>query len=81
MSFAMGRLGFLTPFKITSFAASLDNVLTGRYFFRLRSRVECEVVHQPSAECPTVRARADPTGPATRDTDAHLNPKVPCRQR
>eukprot|EP00041_Stephanoeca_diplocostata_P005095 m.56232 g.56232 ORF g.56232 m.56232 type:complete len:433 (-) comp15574_c0_seq2:595-1893(-) len=49
MSFAMGRLGFLTPFKIASFAESLDHVLAGRYFFRLRSRLACEVVHEP---CP-----------------------------
>ena len=46
VSFAMGTLGFLTPFDVTDFAGILDQVLDAnsqRVYCTLRTRKRCEV--------------------------------------
>ena len=53
LSFAMGSLGFLTPFPLEEYPHALTQLLRGDFHVTLRMRLECVIV----------RAGADPGGP------------------
>ncbi|KAK8801996.1 hypothetical protein WA158_006391 [Blastocystis sp. Blastoise] len=44
ISFAMGTLGFLTPFDYKYYRDTLNNVISGGFYINIRSRLECKVV-------------------------------------
>lgn len=45
MSFALGSLGFLTPFQASDMETAIHRVLHGQCMVTLRMRLECQIVH------------------------------------
>lgn len=49
ISFAMGSLGFLTPFAFEDHASQLDQILDGGCHLTLRARLSCRIERAPSS--------------------------------
>ena len=49
VSFAMGSLGFLTPFAFEDHASQLDQILDGGCHLTLRARLSCRIERTPSS--------------------------------
>ncbi|TYZ62996.1 hypothetical protein PybrP1_008563 [[Pythium] brassicae (nom. inval.)] len=46
ISFAMGSLGFLTPFEVSGYAEHLTNVINGGFYMSLRSRLVGTIIRK-----------------------------------
>lgn len=72
ISFAMGSLGFLTPFKIEHHQAHLDRILVGGFNISLRSRLTVHLVrHSPESQSEQVPPMDEPN-----DDDHHHRPPL-----
>ena len=69
VSFAMGSLGFLTPFAFEDHASQLDQILDGGCHLTLRARLSCRIERAPGspgrAAAASVSARASCSGGAS----------------
>ncbi|XP_037408450.1 probable NAD kinase 1 [Triticum dicoccoides] len=50
VAFAMGSLGFMTPFPSEQYRGCLDNVLKGPFSITLRNRLQCHVIRDAAKD-------------------------------